>query len=81
MPWYRGTRAITNGQIVQLGPLADERDLQHELVHVEQAMREPFIMPILHTVEWLRHGYRNNKYEVEAFERSGSRYTGTEQVR
>lgn len=81
LSWYRRARAITNGNVVQLGPLADERDLMHELVHVEQAERVPFVMPFLHTIEWLRNGYRNNKYEIEAFERSGSRYTGKEKVR
>lgn len=80
MPWYKGARAITNGHVVSLGPNADIRDLQHELVHVEQGLRYPLIFPLLHTIEWLRHGYRNNKYEAEAFARSGSRYTATARV-
>lgn len=81
MPWYKGARAITNGHVVSVGPNADIRDLQHELVHVEQGIRYPLIFPFLHTIEWLRRGYRNNKYEAEAFARSGSRYTGNESVR
>lgn len=74
LPWYRGARGMANGHVVQLGPEADLRDLQHELIHVEQSLREPFIHPLLYTIEWLRHGYRQNKYEVEAYDRSVSRY-------
>jgi prepilin signal peptidase PulO-like enzyme (type II secretory pathway) len=46
--WYswltskKNIRAVTNGHVVQLGPLERPKDLEHELVHVEQAIREPF---------------------------------------
>src|ERR1044072_5643264 len=69
-------RALANGHCVQLGPDADAADLQHELIHVEQAIREPFIHPFLYVIETRRRGYRHNKYEEEAYSRSGSRYTG-----
>ena len=78
--WWRllgfkgNPRAIANGHCVQIGPRADEADLPHELIHVEQAIREPFIHPILYMLETRKNGYRNNKYEVEAYSRSGSRY-------
>ncbi len=78
--WYRwlpgkqGTRAITNGHVIQLGPLELERDLEHELIHVEQAEREPFIYPFLYVLESWRHGYRQNRYEDEAYSRAGNVY-------
>ncbi len=46
--------------------------LDHELVHIEQFMREPFIHPFLYSIELLRKGYFNNKYEFEAYERTDS---------
>lgn len=75
LPGKRQVRALTNGNIIQMSRYADERDLTHELIHVEQHFRWPFIFPALYFVEMLRHGYRiENKYEKEAYERSNSRY-------
>lgn len=74
IPGKRYVRAITNGHLIQLGPLEEDRDLVHELIHVEQAMREPFIHPLLYLVESIRHGYKNNKYEVAAYEKAGNIY-------
>ncbi len=76
LPGYAKTRAIVNGYCVQLGPRADEADLLHELIHVEQYIREPFIHPFLYIIESWKHGYRANRYEEEAYTRSGSRYEG-----
>ena len=67
-------RGMAIGHVVLLAPSADELDLKHELIHVEQMIREPFIHPFLTAIENLRFGYRGNKYEREAYERSGSRY-------
>jgi hypothetical protein len=39
--------------------------LAHELAHVRQWKQDPFF-PVRYTVATLRHGYRNNPYEVEA---------------
>jgi len=44
----------------------DDRLLRHELAHVRQWRREPVLFPVLYALEHLRHGYRNNRYEVEA---------------
>ncbi|HSX42150.1 MAG TPA: hypothetical protein VLE93_02245 [Candidatus Saccharimonadales bacterium] len=74
MPGQKGIRALVNGSVVQLGPTADEKDLAHELIHVQQYEREPFIHPFLYTIESLTKGYSDNKYEVEAYSKSGSRY-------
>jgi hypothetical protein len=49
--------------------LSDKRWLQHELKHVEQFHRYGFTRFIfLYLWEWVKKGYENNKYEVEARE-------------
>ena len=73
LPGKKNIRAITNGHVIQLGPLERPKDLEHELVHVEQAIREPLIHSLLYTVENMRHGYLENKYEKEAYKKAGNR--------
>ena len=47
--------------------LHDARWVKHELKHVEQFKRYGFIPFIArYTIETIKRGYRNNKYEVEA---------------
>lgn len=47
--------------------LQDTRWVKHELKHVEQFKRYGFIPFIArYTIETIKHGYYNNKYEVEA---------------
>lgn len=42
---------------------------QHELCHIEQFRRYGFFNFIfLYLAEWVKHGYHNNKYEIEARE-------------
>ncbi len=78
--WYnwqkgmKGIRGMANGSVVQLGPTADEKDLAHELVHVEQYQREPFVHLFRYWNQSRKFGYRNNKYEVEAYGRAGNIY-------
>ncbi len=48
LPSKRRMRGITNGHVIQLGRLEEKGDLEHELIHVEQAIREPFIHPFLY---------------------------------
>ncbi len=74
LPGKTGVRAITNGHVIQLGPLEQKKDLEHELIHVEQAIREPLLHPIFYVFESLKHGYKANKYETEAYERAGNKY-------
>lgn len=80
--WARGyaqkARAATIGHVVLLGSTAKPGDKEHELIHVEQHARVPLIHPLLYTIELLRYGYRNNRYEIEAYERAGNEYTGDE---
>ena len=73
-PWMRGVRAATIGHVILLSKEADRRDLEHELVHVKQYESKPFIHPLLYYWELLKKGYRNNKYEVEAYRLSGSEH-------
>ena len=62
------------GNVILLGPNILDKDLEHELVHIKQYQREPFIHPILYAIELLKFGYRNNKYEKEAYGRAGNVY-------
>ncbi len=81
--WWRRVkrvRASAIGSVILCGPLLEEHDIEHELVHVEQMNREPFIHPLLYLIESLKYGYRNNKYEIEAYDRSGNVYRGKEKA-
>ena len=72
--WMKGTRAVTIAHVVLLGDRTENLDLEHELIHVEQYIRTPFIHRFLYYLELILHGYRNNKYEEEAYRRSGNKY-------
>jgi len=74
LPRMKGVRAMALGNVVLLGPNILSNDLEHELIHIEQAIKEPLIHPILYSLETFRKGYRNNKYEVEAYDKSSSVY-------
>jgi hypothetical protein len=74
LPKSKGARAMALGNVVLLGPNLLEKDLEHELVHVEQAMKEPLIHPFLYQYQNLKYGYKNNKYEKEAYEKAGNTY-------
>jgi hypothetical protein len=70
-------RGITNGNVISLGPLEEKNDLAHELVHVRQFMKKPFIAGFLYWRESKKHGKGlDNKYEREAYETTGSVYRG-----
>ena len=70
----KNARAMTIGHVVLLGPNLENKDLEHELVHIEQYQRAPIIHPILYGLELMRRGYRNNKYEEEAYRKAGNIY-------
>ena len=76
VPAQKGVRGMTLGNIILLGPKLLPKDLEHELIHIEQHQREPFVHPILNGIETIRHGYRQNRYEDEAYSRAGNRYVG-----
>jgi hypothetical protein len=72
--YMKGARAATLGHLVLLSNNLEKGDLEHELIHVEQYTRMPVIHPFLYYVELIRKGYRNNKYEDEAYRRAGNLY-------
>ncbi len=74
LPNMRGIRAMAIGNVILLSPNILDKDLEHELIHVEQAMRMPLIHPILYILENLKNGYQDNKYEKEAYEKAGNIY-------
>jgi hypothetical protein len=74
--WIKGLRGFCSGNVVVLGPNEEPRDLEHELVHIEQHERYPLIFPILHTIETIRFGYRKNRFEDEAYRQAGNAYRG-----
>lgn len=60
--------AVTLGRTIIVHPdvhLTD-RLLRHELAHVRQWQRAPLTFPLRYVWQHLRHGYRDNPYEVEA---------------
>lgn len=76
LPGQKGVRAATWGNIIAMGPKSLKNDDKHELIHVEQAMRRPFIHPILYVVASLKYGAKDNPYELEAYTRAGNKYLG-----
>lgn len=74
--YMKGSRAMTIGHTILIGPKEMENDLAHELIHVEQYTKYPFIFPVLYYWELVKNGYRKNKFEDEAYERSSSYYSG-----
>ena len=70
----RGIRAVTIGHTILLGPHIEDSDLEHELIHVKQFMQMPFVFPVMYAFEFIKKGYKNNKYEQEAYRKSGNVY-------
>lgn len=66
--------AVTLGRSVVLHPETRVTSalLEHELVHVRQWAGDP-LFPLRYAMETLRHGYRNNRYEREAYDSSDPR--------
>lgn len=72
--YMRRVRAMTIGHVVLLGPHVEVFDVEHELIHVEQYQRMPILHPFLYYIQLIRYGYRENKYEKEAYSRAGNFY-------
>lgn len=62
-------RGFAIGNIIVVRQKQSQKIINHELVHVEQYMRYPFIFGLMYLFE-LRKGYWNNKFEVEAYNRT-----------
>lgn len=71
--WYswlskaKGIRAMAVGNIVLLGQSILQGDLEHELVHVSQFMREPLIHPFLYEYQNIICGYINGTFAKTIF--------------
>ena len=74
LPNSKGTRGMAIGNVVLLGPKELPKDKEHELIHTEQIEREPFVHIFLYYIEMIKHGYKDNKYEKEAYGRAGNLY-------
>jgi len=72
--YLKNARAMAIGHVVLLGSNLENKDLEHELVHVEQHQRIPIIQPVLYCIELIRRGYKDNKYEQEAYQMAGNTY-------
>lgn len=61
--------AVTLGGTIVVHPEAriDAGLLAHELVHVRQWREDP-LFAVRYVAEWVRRGYWQNRYEVEAYE-------------
>lgn len=63
-------RGFTLGNTVLLSNLADNTTYDHEIVHVRQFTKKPFVFPILYCLEFIKNGYKDNKYEKKAYRES-----------
>ncbi len=75
--FYKKSRAMTIGHIILLGPRLLKNDMEHEIIHVKQCERYPFIFPFLYFYEAITKGYRKNRFEDEAYTLSNSIYEGS----
>ena len=66
----RAAAAVTLGDTIFVGRgvRLTDRLLRHELAHVEQWRRQPLTFPWRYVVGHVRHGYRDNPFEIEARE-------------
>jgi len=64
----RAAAAVTLGRTILVHPAAriTPRLIRHELAHVRQWQRRPFLFPFLYVWNHLRYGYYANPYEIEA---------------
>lgn len=67
----RRIKGTTVGNTVLLSDVADSFTYSHEIAHVAQFEKRPLILPVLYGIETTRRGYRENKYEKEARQKSG----------
>jgi len=72
--YLKNARAMAIGHVVLLGQKLERNDLEHELIHIEQYQRMPLLHPILYYIELIRKGYKNNKYEIEAYSKAENIY-------
>lgn len=74
--YLKNARAMTIGHIILLGSKELKNDLAHEIIHVKQCERYPIIQPFWYLYELFKNGYRQNRFEDEAYTLSKSVYKG-----
>lgn len=74
--YFKYARAMTIGYIILMSPKELKNDFEHEIIHVKQVERYPFIFPVLYLYELLTKGARLNRFEDEAYTLSKSIYRG-----
>lgn len=62
----RKVRGFTLGNTVLLSNIANDNTYNHEIIHVRQFTKAPFVFPLLYCLQFIKNGYKNNKYEKEA---------------
>jgi hypothetical protein len=65
---FRSAAAVTLGDTIVVNPsvVASASLVRHELEHVRQWREDGFMFPIRYAMQYARHGYRANPYEVAA---------------
>jgi len=66
----RKVKGFVLGNTVLLSDVADSDTYDHEIVHVGQFIKAPFIFPLLYCFESIKNGYQCNQYEKEACQQS-----------
>ena len=74
--YMKGVRGQAIGSVVILGQNALPFDLEHELIHINQHRKYPLIFPFLYFFEHIRVGYKNNRFEKEAYLKAGNEFKG-----
>lgn len=70
--YFKHARAMTIGHIILMSSKELKNDLEHELIHVKQYGKYPVIYPFLYVYELVKNGYRQNRFEDEAYTLSKS---------
>lgn len=68
---FKGYKAMSwCGKIITREYVLDEITINHEIIHLEQALRYNSWIKyyLVYLWECIKHGYRNNKFEIEAYQ-------------
>jgi hypothetical protein len=71
---FKYMRACCIGHVIILTDKTLKNDLKHELIHIKQQEKYPFIFWFLYYWETYKKGYRKNRFEDEAYTISKSYY-------
>lgn len=76
VPFFKKARGLAVGFVVVMSENILENDVKHELVHVSQHIQYPLIFSLMYFYQSFKHGYRNNKFEDEAYMKAKNSYLG-----